>query len=180
MTGIAKLHRELYVPQQPLHFTEVVPTGEMEGQSWRHTTQKPADNWTRQDFNDAEWQEGLSGFGERSTPGTSVRTEWKTDDIWLRRTVDLDPAALDQLYLRIHHDEDAEVYLNGELIASLSGYQVEYIDMELEDSATQLVRKGANVIAVHCHQTGGGQYIDAGLMNAGIQKDLNDGKDLKD
>jgi hypothetical protein len=162
---LATLHRELYLPQQPLHFTEVVPTGEAEPKLWRYTTKTPDENWTRTGFNDADWQEGPSGFGERSTPGTTVRTAWKTEDIWLRRTIDLDPEALDQLYLRIHHDEDAEVYLNGELIASLSGYQVEYIDMELDESAKQLVRKGANVIAVHCHQTGGGQYIDVGLLN---------------
>ena len=31
-----------------------------------------------------------------------------------------------RIYLRIHHDEDAEVYLNGSLVASLAGHTAGY------------------------------------------------------
>ena len=68
-----------------------------------------------------------------------------------------------QISLAIHHDEDAEVYINGQLVKSLANYVTGYNNMTLSASATKALRKGTNTIAVHCHQTRGGQYIDAGL-----------------
>ena len=68
-------------------------------------------------------------------------------------------------YLRIHHDEDAEVYINGRQVATFQGYVTEYIQHELDEKAAQAIQDGENVIAVHCKQTGGGQYIDVGIVN---------------
>jgi hypothetical protein len=62
--------------------------------------------------------------------------------------------------LRLHHDEDAQVYLNGIEVLSRGGYTTEY---EAEEIDAQSLRAGKNVIAIHCRQTMGGQYIDAGL-----------------
>ena len=67
--------------------------------------------------------------------------------------------------LRIHHDEDADVFLNGELIAKVTGFTTQYIDVPLDQAAAELLKSGKNTLAVHCHQTGGGQYIDVGLVD---------------
>ncbi len=69
------------------------------------------------------------------------------------------------LNLRIHHDEDAEVYLNGKRVIQLTGYETDYVDVELDQEAAAAVRPGKNVLAVHCHQTAGGQFIDVGLVD---------------
>src|SRR5438093_317333 len=74
------------------------------------------------DFDATAWKEGPGGFGEKSTPGTTVRTDWKTADIWLRRTFELPASKHEGLHFAIHHDEDAEIYLNGVLAARTSGY----------------------------------------------------------
>jgi hypothetical protein len=160
---IAAAHRRLYGPAPRLEV--VVPTSQKEPQTWRYVTTKPEDNWYRTDFDDATWQTGPGGFGTRDTPGTAVRTEWKNSDIWVRRNFTLaDKQPTDRLLLLIHHDEDAEVYLNGVLATKTSGYTTDYEWFEIRPEARKSLHAGKNSIAIHCKQTGGGQYIDAGLI----------------
>lgn len=66
----------------------------------------------------------------------------------------------------MHHDEDADIYLNGVLAASLRGYTVEYGDYEMRKEALEALRPGWNTLAVYCRQTVGGQYIDVGIVRA--------------
>ena len=82
----AALHAKLFQP--PPTEVVVVPTSQEKPQTWRYTTDKPAEGWEKSEFDDASWKEGPGGFGEPSTPGSKVRTDWKAPDIWLRRTVE--------------------------------------------------------------------------------------------
>ncbi|QDU58376.1 hypothetical protein Pan181_46100 [Aeoliella mucimassa] len=129
---------------------------------WHYTTQKPADNWMDADFDDSQWRVGRSGFGTRDTPNAYVGTTWNTSDIWLRRTFDLDEVS-PELKLHMHHDEDAEVYLNGVLARRNSGYSTSYENLTIAPEALATLKPTGNVISVHCHQTQGGQYIDVGM-----------------
>jgi hypothetical protein len=116
------------------------------------------------DYDDADWLEGEAGFGTHGTPGALVQTVWKTDQIWLRRTFEL-PALDDPGPLRflLHHDEDAQIWLNGVLAAQTTGYTTDYGVVPLRPEALAALRPGRNVLAVHCRQTRGGQYIDVAL-----------------
>ncbi len=152
-----------------LTMTPIVPSSEQTGQTWRYRTQPPVAGWMGADFDDSNWQQGVGGFGTRGTPGAVVRTEWNTSDIWLRRTITLTPDALtpaarNQLFLWTHHDEDVEIYINGVLAARVAGFTAGYEEMPISAPARAALKPGANVIAIHCRQTGGGQYIDAGLV----------------
>jgi len=143
----------------------VLPTSETDAQTWRYTTDKPAaEDWFNPTFDDAAWKSGPGGFGTEGTPGAHVRTEWRSPDIWLRREFDLKdiPAAP---ILSMHHDEDAAVYINGVLAAKAPGYIAGYEEFEITPAAKATLKPGKNTIAVHCHQTGGGQYIDAGILD---------------
>jgi hypothetical protein len=142
----------------------VVPTSQEKGQTWRYTEEKPADDWFKPDFDDSGWKEGPGGFGTRGTPGAVVRTEWKTSDIWIRREFTLPQGDFTKLYLLLHHDEDAEVYLNGVLAAKVPGYITDYEEVAISKEALAALKPGTNRLAVHCRQTTGGQYIDVGLV----------------
>ena len=144
----------------------IVSASEETAQTWRYSTDKPADGWQKPDFNDSSWKSGPGGFGEPTTPDSVVKTKWKSDDIWLRRDFEWSAdKPIHELGLRIHHDEDTEVFLNGVLIGTASGYSTSYHDRPLDEAATKALKPGKNILAVHCHQTGGGQYIDVGLVD---------------
>jgi len=145
----------------------VVSTSKDDGQSWRYTTIMPSTNWISPSYSDSAWATGLGGFGTDGTPGAVVRTVWKTDDIWLRRNFNpgpLTPEQISHLAFNVHHDEDVEIYLNGVLAYSASGFIGNYLRVPLIEAGRRaLLPNQDNVLAVHCHQTVGGQYIDVGL-----------------
>ncbi|MDB6041309.1 MAG: beta-galactosidase/beta-glucuronidase, partial [Verrucomicrobiales bacterium] len=148
----------------PPRLTEIVPTGQKEGSQWSYTTAKPASNWFETGFSAADWSQGPSGFGTQGTPGSVVRTEWKSSDIWLRRNIEIQGSISPALKLMVHHDEDAEIYINGVLATKLPGHIGNYDDVDISPEALKAMHPGTNVLAVHCHQTTGGQYIDVGLV----------------
>jgi len=149
------------------HTAEVVPTSIQEGQSWRYTTTTPEANWYTAGYDDSAWGTGPGGFGTAGTPGAIVRTTWNTSDIWLRREFalpEMTAEEIDQLFFSIHHDEDAEVYLNGVPAASVTGYTITYTQLAINQAGKDaLIPGGTGLLAVHCHQTVGGQYIDVGI-----------------
>ena len=145
-------------------YRDVVPTSIGSGLTWRYTTDRPSDGWENVDFDANAWKEGPGVLGTRSTPGAQVRTTWNTPDVWARREFTLPEVDPSKLLLSVIHDEDAEVYLNGVLAAKLKGFSSSYEDAAIAPEAASTLKPGKNVMAVHCHQTGGGQSIDVGLI----------------
>jgi Domain of unknown function (DUF4965)/Domain of unknown function (DUF1793)/Domain of unknown function (DUF5127)/Domain of unknown function (DUF4964) len=151
----------------PPRITEVVATSQLHPATWRFTFDRPAPGWQKPEFDDRSWKEGPGGFGTRGTPGAAVGTSWNTPDIWLRREFTV-PGGVEQgrLQLLVYHDEDAEIFLDGVLAASESGYVTAYQPVEIPAMAQAKLKPGAKVVfAVHCHQTGGGQGVDVGLID---------------
>jgi hypothetical protein len=152
------------MPKAP-QVISVMPTAQESKLIWRYTTQMPSGDWFKPDFDPSSWKEGNAGFGTRGTPGARVHTEWNTPDIWLRREFEMPEGKFTDLQLNIHHDEDAEVYLNGVLAASFTGYTTDYETAPLSAAAKIALNPGKNIIAIHCKQTAGGQYIDVGFVD---------------
>ncbi len=132
--------------------------------TWKYTTEQPIGDWFKAGFDDSAWKEGVAGFGNTGTPGIVVNTTWNTSDIWLRREFSLEPEDLSGIKLQIFHDEDVDVYLNGVLALKLPGFITDYSDFEISKEAAAALRPGENTIAVHCHQTIGGQGVDVGIF----------------
>ncbi len=151
------------IPKPPV-VTMLVPAADTKPATWSYTVDKPMDGWQKDGYAVGGWKQGLSGFGTHETPGVSVHTIWNTDDIWLRREVDISAAQLRSIQLWLHHDEDVEVYINGVLAFRSGGYTSQYDINPLLPEGRKALKTGKNLIAVHCHQTSGGQYIDLGFV----------------
>ncbi len=158
---LRKINLSVYGP--PVVMKAVLPTADDGVGEWRYTLTNPGQGWESLSYSDANWLQGKAGFGTEQTPGARVGTVWSGDRIWLRRVFDVADGTGD-IWLKIHHDEDAVVYLNGREIAKLQGYTTDYSYVDVPDG---LLEKGKNLIAVSCRQTSGGQYIDAGFYRAG-------------
>lgn len=144
---------------------EIVPTAQTATYECRYTTEKPADGWQKPDFDAAAWKSGPAGFGRNRTPSATIRTPWLTKNIWVRREFEMPavPAGAD-LQLLVHHDEDADIYINGVLAAQLPSFTADYENVPFTPAARAALKPGRNLIAIHCRQTTGGQYIDAGIV----------------
>jgi xylan 1,4-beta-xylosidase len=144
--------------------TVLLPAAPDKAVTWRYTTASPADGWYGPDFDDSAWKQGPAGFGTKGTPAAAIGTKWNTPDVWIRTTFDYDGREFQKAAVRIHHDEDATVYLNGAPVLKVAGYTTDYDLLDATDALRKALRKGRNVIAATCHQTLGGQYVDVGLV----------------
>lgn len=56
------------------------------------------------------------------------------------------------------------MYINGVKAAVIDGYSSTYSIVQLtSEGKSAMVTGGKNVIAIHCKQISGGQFIDAGI-----------------
>ncbi len=156
------------IPEQP-RLRTMLAAADQQPAVWRYTTSQPGSNWFAADYDDSSWKEGRSGFGTEGTPNAIVGTVWKSSDIWLRREINLPKQNLANLAAWLHHDEDAEVYLNGTLALRGRGFSTDYAMFPLNGRGAAALKPGKNLIGIHCHQTGGGQYIDFGLVGVEIK-----------
>lgn len=151
------------LPPAPV-VNEISPTSQKKGVTWRYTMEQPAADWLKPEFNDAAWKEGPGGFGTKDTPGGVIRTEWNTKEIWLRREFDWKADKEAKPVLSFCHDEDLEVYINGVQVCKAGGFISEYEETALTPEGIAALKPGKNVLAVHCRQTTGGQYVDVGIF----------------
>ena len=129
---------------------------------WRYLTKNPPAGWTADGFDDKAWPSALAPFGH--DPDWPTKTPWTTSDIYLRKTFEYDGAELKAGAVVISYDEDTEVYVNGQKILGVQNYIGNYEMHVVTGALGKALRKGANTVAVHTHQTVGGQHIDLALL----------------
>ncbi|MDO6602240.1 PVC-type heme-binding CxxCH protein [Arenibacter palladensis] len=142
----------------------IVPSAEEKKSTWNYTTDKPADNWMKSEFKDASWQKGAAKFGGENI--NDVNTKWSSSDIWMRKEVAISDV-ISEPVLKIAHDDDYEIYVNGQLLIAETGSSEAYKYIKLDSEKGGLFKKGKNIIAVHCANTGGNQFIDMGIGKVG-------------
>ena len=127
--------------------------------NWRFSFNTPADNWYLTSFIDNQWQQGNAPFGNEQN---LQNTRWTTSQIFIRTQFNVsDVSSIDNAYFCVWHDEDVQIYLNGQLALNRSGYITNYEYFEFDKT---LLTNGKNTIAAKCTQIDGGQLIDIGVF----------------
>jgi hypothetical protein len=166
LAGLFVLGTCLGVPAQETtaQFILVPDARSGDATAWRFTTDDPGNGWTGAEYDHASWQAGFGGFGTGAAQGNAViTTDWTTPDIWLRKTFTVEALDFEYMILRIQHDEDVEVFLNGTEILTESFTNGAFTSLYLNDAAKSAMKTGDNIFAIHCRNLDGPGYIDAGL-----------------
>jgi hypothetical protein len=165
LLGLIKVDGETYrfMGKEPVTYRTVLADGETKPYNVKYTETQPADGWENPGFNESSWKAGVAPFGDDPK---MVKTLWKTRDLWVRRTfIYKKGTPINKLILKLHHDDDAQVYLNGEKINVSSGANGDLLPVEIKDNVADKLKDGENVLAMHCVNTGGGAWLDAGLAD---------------
>jgi hypothetical protein len=179
LLGLIKVDGETYrfMGKEPMSYRTVLADGDTKPYTCKFTETKPADGWENRGFDDKSWKIGTAPF---SDDPKLAKTLWKTRDLWVRRTfVYKKGTPVNKLILKLHHDDDAEVYLNGEKINVSTGANGDLVPVETNGDIANKLKEGENVLAMHCVNTGGGAWLDAGLadeVKPVVNKDLKSAK----
>ncbi len=168
LTGLIKVDGSVYrfLGQEQPHYQTLLPASDEENYTCRYTETLPAEGWQRQEFDDGTWKTGTAPFSDDKTAGG---TGWLSKNIWIRRTFVVDQVDINKLILKLHHDDNIEVYINGEKIYDHTGWTNKFIYVPVENGK-KLLKKGQNILAIHCANTAGGSWLDAGLLNEPEEK----------
>ncbi len=162
ITGLIKVDDKYYrfMGTTVTSFQTVLPASDEKKYECRYSERDPGNGWTGEGFDDQSWNSGLAPFGDGQDAPAS--TPWTSSDIWIRRSFSIEQVPPGQLNLKLHHDDQVEVYLNGTKIYEHTGWVRDHINIPVDQPG--LLKPGKNILAIHCRNTAGGQYIDAGLL----------------
>lgn len=162
LLGVLKVDGEYYrfMGQPAAKYETVLPASDEAAYTAKYTFTAPASGWENAGFGDSDWKSGNGPFSDNK-PNSG--TLWTSREVWVRRTFTLNELPKGALMLRLFHDDDVEVYLNGKQIYKSGGSNGDLQIFELNDAASAALKKGENILSLHCINTGGPGSLDAGL-----------------
>ncbi len=165
LTGYLEVDGKMYrfMGMDAPRYQSIMPQAAGAGKALvRYSEQAPANGWPTLTFKAAGWKEGLLPISDnKSVPGTF----WESDNIWVRREFSLDKVGQeDPLYLKLHHDDNIAVYLNGKLVFEKEGWNNRFEYFDISAKAKGLLHAGNNVLAIHLKNTAGGRFLDVDLV----------------
>ncbi|WP_419698457.1 glutaminase domain-containing protein [Mucilaginibacter sp. NFX135] len=164
LLGLIKVDGTVYrfMGKESLEYKTVLAAADEKPYTCKYTETEPSKDWASANFNDSSWKTGTAPL---SNDKQAAKTLWTGRDIWVRRTFTLNDLNFNKLWLRLHHDDEAEVYINGKKVSEQGGANGDLQYFTLSDAAVNSLKKGENVLALHCTNTGGGAWLDAGLAD---------------
>ncbi|MDB5158908.1 MAG: beta-xylosidase [Mucilaginibacter sp.] len=134
--------------------------------NWHYIFDKPADDWMKPGFADADWKSGEKGFAKEAITGSTVtrrQTVWDSDDIWIRKQFTMKPAPSPYLQLLVNHAGPTEVYIDGQMV--YSNETANYATVDLQGDIIQRLKAGNNVIAIHSKKGRRAANVDVDLID---------------
>ena len=162
LTGLVKVDGKTYrvLGGAGVNYQPLVGTSDETPYSVQYTETQPGEGWQNDNFSATGWKTGKAPFSdEKSVAGTPFMGK----DIWVRRSFSVPAGDNGQLYLKIRHDDNSEVYLNGQEIYRHTGWTHKFLYIPLTDAVKASLKKSGNVLAIHVANTAGGAYLDAGI-----------------
>lgn len=149
-----------FLGKEEPHYETVLNTSDEESYTVQYTETKPEGDWTSPGYAASNWKSGSAPIGDDEK---NVKTLWKSNDIWVRRSFKVsNPASIDELLLKLNHDDNVEVFLNGKKVYEKTGWtnSFQYFPLNKAD-----LKKGENLLAIHLANTAGGRFLDVGLVD---------------
>jgi hypothetical protein len=165
LIGLLKVDGKTYrfLGKEDVLMITVIQTGEEKPYEAKYTETAPGPGWTKENFDDSKWKTGTAPFG--NLEGES-KTMWTTENIWVRREFTLKDVNFNKLFIKLRHDDDVEVYINGAKVYSCKDCWVgKYVNYPVPDSVKRKFKKGKNILAMHCTNPRGNSWLDAGIEN---------------
>nr|WP_288810407.1 glutaminase family protein [uncultured Sphingobacterium sp.] len=145
--------------EEPSYKT-ILPTAEEQPFTVQYTESKPEGGWESSSYKGSNWKSGAAPIGDDQR---HAKTLWKSDDIWVRRAFNVtDPQRINELFLKLNHDDNVVVFLNGKKVYEKAGWTNSFTYLPINKSD---LKAGQNQIAIHLRNTAGGRYLDFGLVD---------------
>jgi hypothetical protein len=179
LLGLINVDGNIYrfLGKEEPHYKTILPTAEDQSFTVQYTESKPQGDWQSSSYKANDWKSGAAPLGDDQR---HIKTLWKSDDIWVRRAFNVtDPQGINELFLKLNHDDNIVVFLNGKKVYEKAGWtnSFQYLPINKSD-----LKAGQNQIAIHLRNTAGGRFLDFGLVDrlkeegakiqTAVQKDL--------
>jgi hypothetical protein len=160
LLGMVKVDGTVYrfLGAEEQGYKTVLPASDEKSYDVKYSETAPAADWMKVEFGEIGWNVGKAPFSDNSSVAGTV---WRSKDLWFRRTFTIAGKRSGPLFLKLLHDDNVEVYINGEPVYQKKGWTGKFIYIPLEKG---LLKTGSNVLAIHVANTAGGAALDAGIV----------------
>ncbi|HTD42204.1 MAG TPA: DUF4965 domain-containing protein [Mucilaginibacter sp.] len=165
LLGYLKVDGDTYrfMGKEPKFYKTILPAADESVYDCKYTETQPDEGWQSEQFNDEGWKKGQAPFTDDQS---QAKTLWTSKNLWMRRVFTIDNTNVDKLFLKLHHDDNVQVFLNGERVFARIGWTSDFEMIPIKN----LLKKGTNILAIYCANTAGGAWLDAGLLELVKQK----------
>ena len=163
LIGLLKADGETwrFLGEQSLVYKTIVPAADEVNYAAMYTESAPGDGWMNSGFDDRKWKKGIAPFGDDKSVS---KTMWLTKDIWVRRQFNITNLNLNNLFLKLQHDDDVEVFINGAMVYKTKGWTSKYIYLPVSEEIKSKLQKQKNILAIHVTNNVGSAILDAGIV----------------